>query len=220
MKKDNMKKELIIYRVSNKSNNYVYIGATTKSIEERKKDHFYKSSNSYERKFYKALNNYGVDAFTWEQIDTANNLNELAKKEREYIVEYNSQEKGYNSDSGGGFSKYVYKYSKEGEFLAKYDSLDKAALTVSSKKQQISRACLTSREYADYVWSYSDSFDKIEIKDGRTKKVFQYSLENEFISEYNSVSEASKDTGCNETSIAKVCRGERNKCGGFKWRYK
>ncbi|WP_394342573.1 hypothetical protein [Tenacibaculum discolor] len=48
----------------------------------------------------------------------------------------------------------------------------------------------------------------------------QLTLDDEFVAEFNSVSEASKITGLNKTSIAKVCRGERNKCGEFKWRYK
>jgi hypothetical protein len=44
-------------------------------------------------------------------------------------------------------------------------------------------------------------------------------LEGEFLTEYKSVSEASKLTGCNRTSIAKVCRGERKSCGGYNWKY-
>ncbi|WP_223267274.1 NUMOD1 domain-containing DNA-binding protein [Polaribacter sp. IC073] len=47
----------------------------------------------------------------------------------------------------------------------------------------------------------------------------QYSIQGIFIKEFNSVSEASKLTGCNKTSIAKVSRGERNSCGGFIWKY-
>ena len=56
-------------------------------------------------------------------------------------------------------------------------------------------------------------------KDKRKKKVLQYTLEGEFVNEFKSVAEASKLTGCNKSSIAKVCRGERKRCGGFIWKY-
>jgi hypothetical protein len=69
-----------------------------------------------------------------------------------------------------------------------------------------------------YVWTYSSTFPK-DINDIRKKVVFQLTLEGEFITEYKSVSEASKLTGCNKTSIAKTCRDERKSCGGFSWKY-
>jgi hypothetical protein len=49
--------------------------------------------------------------------------------------------------------------------------------------------------------------------------VQQFSLEGTLINEFKSVSEAAKLTGCNKTSIAKVCRGERQSCGGYNWMY-
>jgi hypothetical protein len=68
------------------------------------------------------------------------------------------------------------------------------------------------------VWSYSPNFPS-DIKDHRKKVVQQFSLEGRFVNEFNSVSEASKLAGCNKTSIAKVCRGERQSCGGYNWMY-
>ena len=59
----------------------------------------------------------------------------------------------------------------------------------------------------------------IPQKDVRRKIVQQYSLEGEFINEYKSVSEASKQTNFNKTSIAKVCRGDRKSCGGYYWKF-
>ncbi len=209
----------IVYKATNILTNEVYIGASTKSLKERVKDHKYKSTVHNNRKFYNAINTYGFDNFRWEQIDTASNLEELAFKEKSYIVEYNSKLKGYNSDCGGGFSKIVYQYSKEGVLLDQFDSLNDAAAKVTSNKQQISRACLTSNIYKGFVWSYNDSFESSKIEDRRTKKVFQYSLNDECIGVFDSVAEASSYTGFNRTSIAKVCRGERNKCGEFKWSY-
>ena len=53
-----------------------------------------------------------------------------------------------------------------------------------------------------------------------TKSVIQYSKDGEFIAEYNSVMEASRQIGCNPSSICKCCKGTRKSTGGFIWKYK
>lgn len=52
------------------------------------------------------------------------------------------------------------------------------------------------------------------------KKVSQYTLNNEYIQTFDSLTEAAKYVGLkNASSIRAVCNGERNKTGGFKWSY-
>ncbi|WP_240628383.1 GIY-YIG nuclease family protein [Tenacibaculum singaporense] len=135
----------IVYKVTNKETDEVYIGVTTKSVEERKKDHYQKSSIKQQRKFYKAIGTYSPDAFTWEQIDTASTNDELAKKEKNYILKYNSKEAGYNSDKGGGIKKTIYKYNLDGNYIDSFCCLKKAGESVGVKKQQISRACINKK---------------------------------------------------------------------------
>ncbi|WP_028890808.1 NUMOD1 domain-containing DNA-binding protein [Tenacibaculum sp. 47A_GOM-205m] len=210
----------IIYKVSNKENDMVYIGATTKTIEERKKDHIQKSSTAKNVKFYNAISTYGVEAFTWEQIDMAVSFNELAEKEKNYILKYNSKEGGFNSDRGGGFEKKVFQYDLKGNLVKSYNSLTKASETVNTSKQSISRACLsTNKLYDNFYWSYIYKEPFKPDTDNRKKVVYQYALNGEYVAEYLSVAEASRQTGFNKTSIAKVCRGERNKCGNYLWVY-
>ncbi|MFE8423764.1 NUMOD1 domain-containing DNA-binding protein [Tenacibaculum sp. ZH5_bin.1] len=210
----------IIYKVTNKENDMVYIGATTKTIEERKKDHVQKSSTGKKAKFYNAIFTYGAKAFTWEQIDTAKNSNELAQKEKNYILEYNSKEQGFNSDRGGGFEKKVFQYDLKGNLVTSYISLTKASQENKASKQCISRACLsTNKLYNNFYWSYTYKEPFKPDTDNRKKVVYQYTLDGEYIAEYVSVAEASRQTGFNKTSIAKVCRGERNKCGNYFWVY-
>ncbi|MDO5414192.1 MAG: zinc-ribbon domain-containing protein [Bacillota bacterium] len=40
------------------------------------------------------------------------------------------------------------------------------------------------------------------------------------IKTYKSITEASKETGINSSNISMVCRGQRNKAGGYIWKYK
>ena len=210
----------IIYKAENKVTSGVYIGITSKSIETRKKDHIKKSKKGKSYAFQQAIATYGPDAFKWEQIDTATTIDELAEKEKAYILKYNSKEDGYNLSVGGDVQKSVYQYNiSTGVLVNKFSNLTDAGAKFNLTKQDLSKVCLSVNNVSKgFVWSYSSSFP-IHINDNRRKVVQQFSLEGEFINEFKSVSEASKLTGCNKTSIAKVCRKERKQCGSFKWYY-
>ena len=215
-----MKNKGIVYRVIHKTSGKSYIGVTTKSLEARKKDHVKKSKKGKSYAFQFAIATYGAEAFAWTQTDTGSSLDELAQKEKEYILKYNSKEAGFNCDNGGSIPKTVYQYSLSGVLINSFSSLANAGNAVSAVKSGISKAALgISKTCKGYYWSYSSTFPKI-LEDLRKKKVQQVSLKGVFINEFESVSEASKQTGCNKTSIAKVCRGERKSSGGFYWKFK
>ena len=211
----------IIYKVTHKESGMTYIGVTKDSLKSRKKDHIQKANKDSGHQFQEEIATYGEDAFTWEQIDTAENINKLARKEKEYIFQYNSKEEGYNSDAGGGIQKTVYQYSvDDGLLVEEFDSLESAANAVSAYKTCVGNACIGQNNTCKgYYWSYCLSFTPIYLQDQRKKGVVQYSLNGDLIAEYNSVAEASKETGISKTCISRVCRKERKKSGGFKWEY-
>src|SRR5690606_3503241 len=103
-------KDFIIYKVKCEITGELYVGATTDSLRKRKLDHEERAKRGEFNKFHEAISTYGVEAFNWEQIDTASSNDELAQKEKQYVLEFNSKKDGYNSDSGGGFKKTVYQY--------------------------------------------------------------------------------------------------------------
>ncbi len=210
----------IVYKVTNQETKEIYIGITTNSILVRKSDQILKSKSDKKTKFYSAIATFGADNFKWEQIDTANSIEELAKKERDYIRAYNSKEKGLNSDIGGGIKKPIYQYNLEGKLVNTYDSLKSAGESIKTSKKQLSKVCLSvNKKLGDYYWTY-DYVEKFKpTKDLRKKKVYQYSMEGELLKEYESVSLASKETKINKSSISKVCRNERKSSGGYKWEY-
>ena len=53
-----------------------------------------------------------------------------------------------------------------------------------------------------------------------TKPILQFSKSGELIAEYSSLTEASRQTGCNNSHISSCCKGERKSAGGFIWKYK
>lgn len=142
----------IVYKAENNETGRIYIGITTTTIEARKKDHINKTCHGEETKFYEAIGTYGTEAFSWEQIDTTTSVNELASKEREYIVKYNTQENGYNTDAGGGIQKQVYQYDLETKkIVGTYDCLDDAAQSINADKKAISKACYSVNQmYGGY----------------------------------------------------------------------
>ena len=210
----------IIYKVTNQKTSQVYIGATTRSIEERKIDHEKKSQKKSGFYFHEAIATHGADAFKWEQIDTASSNDELASKEIRYILENNSLESGYNSDKGGGIKKTVYKYNFDGSINTTFEDLTSAGKSINVRKQAISRACWSvNHTLGGYLWSYDHKEPFIVEPDNRKKQVTQFTLDGVIIAKYSSVSEASRITGLSKTCISRCCRGERKSSSGFLWKY-
>ena len=212
-------KNYIIYKAQNTITGECYIGATTKSIDERKQDHLQKAGTGSSLKFHNAISTTGADNFKWEQIDTASNPNELAERETKYIYDFKAQEEGYNGDCGGGFQKLVYQYNENGILIETYASLTEIKETLGIDKQRISSACLNSTMYDGSFWSYRKLEKIIPKTDLRIKAVNQYSLNQEFIENFKSASEASRLSGISKSCITKCCRGERKTSGGFIWNY-
>lgn len=217
----NEEENYVIYKAENIESHQVYIGATTRTLGTRKKEHLKDALRGSKTKFHQSIATYGKDAFVWEQIDTASSKNDLAQKEKQYIIENDAKEQGLNEDSGGGFRKIVYQYSVDNGLLIKsYTSLKDAAEAINSTKQHISRVCLSvNKTCGEFFWSYEYKEPFIPAMDSRRKKVIQYTIEREFVEEYISVAQASKVTNVSKSSIAKVCRKERPIAGGYKWEY-
>jgi hypothetical protein len=217
MKKNNY----IIYKAQNELTGEVYIGATSSTVYQRKLDHTERANRGEKGQFQEAIGTYGPEAFSWQQIDSAKSSNEVAEKEKKHILQYNSQEQGYNSDSGGGIKKVVYQYSLEdGSLIAKYNCLQSAANAVDAYKTCIGNACLgQNKSCKGYMWSYSKSYKLKTITDCRKRKVYQYTFHGTLIAEFISVAEASSITGLSKSCISRCCRGERESSGGFIWKY-
>lgn len=107
----------LVYKVTNKINGKGYVGITTQTFKQRKREHFqdtrYSRGNSY---FHKALRKYGPENFTWEiEHENIKNKDDLIKLEIEGIekhVTFHIFGNGYNLTKGGE-GRYGYKLSEE-----------------------------------------------------------------------------------------------------------
>lgn len=209
----------VVYKITNTKNDKVYVGCTTKSIEKRISDQISKANNGHFGKLYEAIATYGPESFKWEQIDTAKSNEELAQKEKEYILKYNSKECGYNSDRGGGIKKRVYSYGPHGYYYVSYPTLKDAEKDLGLPKKAISKICTSAtNKYNGGFLSY-EYHDNFVSNDKRKKRVYQYSMDGIYLGFHDSVSEASRNTGINKSSISKACRCERVSAGSYMWTY-
>ena len=92
-----------IYKIINKVNNKVYIGQTSKTIEERFAVHLRHAANKVNRYLYDAMNHYGYENFIVEQLEVCKK-SLLDEREIYWINFYNSNnpDYGYNMTIGGG----------------------------------------------------------------------------------------------------------------------
>lgn len=99
---------MIIYKSTNNITGKVYIGQTILTLEKRIKNHLIESKTNKKRPFLTSLKKYGSNNFTFETIDSANNLDELNDKEIYWINYYNSvSPNGYNVTGGGQGKKMI-----------------------------------------------------------------------------------------------------------------
>lgn len=92
-----------IYKITNVINEKVYIGQTSKTIQERFAAHISKAKQKVNRYLYDAMNHYGYENFIIEEIEECSN-DKLDEREIYWINFYQStlKEKGYNMTIGGG----------------------------------------------------------------------------------------------------------------------
>ena len=208
-----------IYRILNSLTGDSYIGATKDNIQFRFLDHIQKSTKKVDTKFYKAIEDYGPQAFEIELLDEVETTDELAQKEIHYIEAYQTLSNGYNSNRGGGFKKSIYQFEQGNpDPIAIYDTLESAADSVGASRKTISNACLgTLKSAKGYLWSYKSECPVIE--DFRRKPVYQYSLDGFLINRFASAHEASRILGIGLSSITRCCRGERKQTSGYRFSY-
>lgn len=95
----------IVYKITCLINNKIYIGKTTRSIQERFREHLYSadSDRSYISYLYNAINKYGSQNFIIEEIEQCTSEAQLNEREIHWISTLHSQDSsiGYNIQNGG-----------------------------------------------------------------------------------------------------------------------
>lgn len=122
-----------IYRYTNKYNGKMYIGQTSKTLEERAQS----NGRNYRecRHFYAAIQKYSWSAFEVDVLEVVDNVEKANEREKHYIALYNTTDDryGYNIAIGGDNHTMPEESRKIISEKAKNRYLDKAANPMYNK---------------------------------------------------------------------------------------
>ena len=123
-------------------------------------------------------------------------------------------------------SKPVLKYSLSGEFICEYENISIAATNNKISASSISMNCKQRTKRAgNFQWKLKSDNETIiypiPLRKGNGEiKVLQYSKDGEFISIFNSQTEAEAITGIKKGGISDCCTEKIKTSGGFIWKFK
>lgn len=112
-----MKKEkntqYFLYHIENKINNKLYIGITV-NCAKRWRRHILQAQHEIKHAIHWAILKYGVDNFTFKEIETCNNWEHACERERFWIKDMKSQGvQLYNETDGGDGSFGIRRYGAD-----------------------------------------------------------------------------------------------------------
>jgi group I intron endonuclease len=94
---------MYIYKFTHIATGRSYIGQTIQDPNRRRLEHIADSRHtSKEYHFHNAIRKYGIDAFTFDVIDTTVTLEQLNLLEEKYVAQYDSINNGFNIRQAGG----------------------------------------------------------------------------------------------------------------------
>jgi len=209
--------EHYIYKITNLINGKYYYGK--RSCKGLAVDDKYMGSGIG---ITKAITKYGIANFRKDIIEYCTDQNEAYKRESEILTEEIIKDPlCYNQKCGGigGMKGHVYsdEYRKEcsERFSGSNHPLYGKPRSEETKKK------LREANLGKVKGKCSDD-TKLKMGKANGKPVKQYTVGGEFIAEYYSASEATRQLGwklTSQTKISACCRGDKPQYKGFIWQY-
>lgn len=221
----------LVYEAVNKRNGKRYIGATSKTLEHRKRQHSYCASRmSHNGAFYAAIRKYGMDSFEWRVISTHETTLEAAAEEKRLISLMNPD---YNSTPGGlGFHKRELSKESRQRMSDRKKGKPTGRATIHSL-EALEKIAAANRGRPGYWRGKQLPAHVVEmIRDrgkARIDKDYVLSLGPRSLRKrvvclndsavYDSSKEAAIAYGVNRNAVASVCARKRKQAGGLVFRY-
>ena len=218
-----------VYCHTNKINGKKYIGITKLKPERR-----WSNGNGYKecRVFFNAIKKYGWDNFAHEIWYTNLFIDDAERMERKLIKKYNTLcPNGYNLQTGGGVNRTFapstlkkMSESQKGKVLSEEHKEKIRQSNIGLKRtpeqiENIRRAQLGKKLTDEHRENISKGVRRNKHRKLTNKPIAQYTLDGEFIKEWESASQASRELGICRRGIGKCCAGEQLTSAGFTWRF-
>lgn len=240
-----MEKPIIgIYKITNLSNNKIYIGQSI-NIYQRYKAHqqyaLNPKSREYNTPIHNAIRKYGIQNFQLEILEQCT-TEQLDEKEIYWINYYNSTDRaiGYNLTNGGmGGRKTtcqsILQYDLNGNFIQEWSSIWKAAETLNITESNIRACCCGQKSAGGFQWKYKNDNKIISqykrniyypgLELGRKLQPITAYKDN-FQIYFNSIKEGAQwliDNNYLHSQLPSICsristiKNTKHQCGGFYW---
>ena len=232
-----------IYKYTNINNGKVYIGQTSKTLEERA---LANGINYREcRRFYNAIRKYSWASFVPEILDTVESVEMANEREKYFISYYNSTDSdfGYNIALGGDNKKmspetcaiisekakkryvnkttnpmYGRKHSKETLEKQRLKKLGDKNPMYGSRWTETQRAqCSTKGKTLNLTDSHRAKLKQRGKMMGELRKLPVVCIEDDKI--FNSMTEAAHAYGVSVSTLCGHIRGYQHTCGGKHFKY-
>lgn len=219
----------IIYKYTNPLNNKSYIGQTINE-NRRKYEHAHITSNR-KGKFSSAIKKYGIEHFTYKVLYKipSNNIDRLyimlSILESKEIKRFNTISNGYNTLKGGresyvkcgNVSKSLMGHTLSEVTKFKISEAHKGKV-ISEYTRQLLSDKLKGRKHSE---EHNRKVSESNLNNPKKcKPIYKCDKKGNIICSYNSLKEASADTGILLGGISKVLIGNRPTAGGYIWKYK
>lgn len=219
-----------IYIIKNTNNDKVYIGQTSRSIQDRWKQHIQSAQRGDEHGIilYNAMRKYGIETFFIEQLEEVE-LEQLNDREIYWIKFYNSQTpNGYNVREGGEDPgrKAVYKIDiLTNQIIGCYGSAMAAAEENNIDLSQLTKVCRHEphcNSCGGFKWSYIDNYDEAVLNNIKAH-IENYGIcqvdsnTGILIKEWESIQQAANELKIQQSDISHCLSGRYRTAGGYNW---
>lgn len=117
----------------------------------------------------------------------------------------------------------VVQLDKLGNFIAEYSTIKDASINTNIYDSSITMCCKGNYNHAgEYIWIYKEEYDPSKTyvyKNPVYKEVVQIDTNGNIIATYESIVEASRITGINNSTISRCLAKDGSMAGGFVWKY-
>lgn len=205
---------MFIYKITNNIDGKIYIGATTRTIEERMKEHYRKHITCIDKAIYEQ----GKDNFIVEVVEECSSKEDLMLRENYWVKYYKCIiPNGYNMCEGGG-KTIGFKHREESKKRMS------ASQKIAQKGSNNSFYGKTHSDEQKAKWSRERKGRKMndewiahirEANKKNRKKVIN--LDTGEI--YESCVMAGEKLNVAATNVSRACKSETGKCRGYRLAY-